>query len=381
MSESARRLVYLESEGFRNCPLHRRGAVRFAAAMVGSVLSAADRTQLLRLMRRQLNSTVHRRMNVLLLDDGWAAERIAEALYIDAETVREHRQLYKTAGISGLERLAYVGAEPDLSTEQRAKLAAELERRLYMTSKEVCGYAATEFGVEYTPNAMSKLLKRLGFVYKKPKRVPAKADAAAQQQFVEQTLAPLMATAGAETPLYFADAAHPAYIGHPACGWIKKGQTRDLKSNHGRVNVTINGALSWPEREVVRREAGTITSAAMIELFDDLAARHPTATAVSVVLDNASYNHSKEIKAYLDQPGCRIKLVYLPAYAPNLNLIERLWWLLKKKALHNQHYPRLAEFKAAIDRFFDNISRYRTEIASLITRKFQFIGGSNPQAP
>ena len=38
-------------------------------------------------MRRQLNSTVHRRMNVLLLlDDGWAAERIAEAPYIDAES-------------------------------------------------------------------------------------------------------------------------------------------------------------------------------------------------------------------------------------------------------------------------------------------------------
>ena len=169
-------------------------------------------------MRRQLNSTVHRRMNVLLLDDGWAAERIAEALYIDAETVREHRRLYETAGVSGLERLAYVGAAPDLTSEQCAKLTAELERRLYMTSKEVCAFVASGFGVEYTPNAMSKLLKRLGFVYKKPKRVPAKADAAVQRQFVEQTLAPLMAEAGAEKPLYFSDASHPAYTGHPACG-------------------------------------------------------------------------------------------------------------------------------------------------------------------
>lgn len=350
--------------------------------MAGSVLTASDRTQLLKLMRRQLPSTVHRRMNVLLLlDDGWAAERIAEALYIDAETVREHRRLYDSAGISGLERLAYVGAEPELSREQRAKLTAELESRLYMTSKEVCAFVAREFGVDYTPNAMSKLLKRLDFVYKKPKRVPAKADAAVQQQFVQQTLAPLMAAAGPETPLYFVDAAHPAYIGHPACGWIKKGQTRELKSNHGRVNVTINGALSWPGREVVRREAGKITSAAMIELFDELAARHPSATAVSVVLDNASYNHSSEIRAYLEQQGCRIRLVYLPAYAPNLNLIERLWWLLKKKALYNQYFPRLADFRAAIDGFFDNISRYHAEIASLITGTFHFIGASNPQAP
>ena len=138
-------------------------------------------------------------MNVLLLllDDGWAAERIAEALYIDAETVREYRRLYKSSGVTGLERLAYVGAEPDLTTEQRATLSAELEARLYMTSKEVCAFVAAKFGVEYTPNAMSKLLNRLGFVYKKPKRVPAKANAAAQQQLEEQTLAPLMAEAGA----------------------------------------------------------------------------------------------------------------------------------------------------------------------------------------
>jgi transposase len=334
------------------------------------------------MMRLQLNSTVHRRMNVLLLlDDGWAPERIAEALYIDAETVREYRRLYKSSGVGGLERLAYVGAEADLTTEQQAILSAELEARLYMTSKEVCAFVAARFGVEYTPNAMSKLLKRLGFVYKKPKRVPAKAKAAAQQQFVEQTLAPLMAEAGAEKPLYFVDATHPAYTGHPACGWIKKGQTRELKSNHGRVNVTVNGALSWPDREVVRREAGKITSAAMIELFDELAARHPTATAIRVVLDNASYNHSKQIKAYLSQDGCRITLVYLPPYAPNLNLIERLWWLMKKKALWNQHYPCLADFKAAINRFFDNIAAYHAEIASLITGAFHFIGASNPQAP
>jgi transposase len=350
--------------------------------MAGAVLSADDRALLLKLMRRQLNSTVHRRINVLLLlDDGWAAERIAEALYIDAETVREHRRLYESSGVSGLQRLAYVGAAPDLTSGQRDKLTAELESRLYMTSKEVCAFVSAEFAVDYTPNAMSKLLNRLGFVYKKPKRVPAKADAAVQRQFAEQTLAPLMAEAGPEKPLYFADAAHPAYTGHPACGWIKKGGTRELKSNHGRVNVTINGALSWPDREVVRREAGKITSAAMIELFEELASRHPTATAIHVVLDNARYNHSKEIKAYLQQEGCRIKLVYLPTYAPNLNLIERLWLLLKKKALWNRYFPCFADFKAAIDGFFDNISDYRAEIASLITGSFHYIGASNPQAP
>src|SRR5271163_2887513 len=146
---------------------------------------------------------------------------------------------------------------------------------------------------------MAKLLHRIGYTYKMPKCVPAKADAEAQRRFVEETLAPLMAQADADNPLYFVDATHPSYTAHPGHGWIRKGQTRELKSNHGRVNVNINGALRWPDCEIVHREAGKITSAEMIKLFDDLQAWHPTATAIRVVLDNARYNHSKEIKAYI----------------------------------------------------------------------------------
>ena len=345
--------------------------------MAGTVLTPADRIHLRRMMRRQTNSHVHRRMNVLLLlDDGWTAERIAEALYIDTETVHEHRRLYDTAGVAGLERLAYAGSDAALNDSGIEALKAELDTHLYMTAREVCDFVQRTFGVSYIPNAMTKLLKRLGYVYKKPKCVPAKADAAVQQTFAAATLMPLMAQADADHPLYFADGMHPAYKGHPAYGWIRRGVDRELKSNHGRVNVNINGALSWPDRAVVHLEADKITSVAMIALFDRLAARHPAAAAIDVVLDNASYNHSAAVKAYLSRDGCRIRLVYLPAYSPNLNLIERLWWLLKKTAIWNRHYPTFAEFKAGISGFFDTLGERHQQLVSLITDRFRFIGAS-----
>ena len=350
--------------------------------MSGVILSSADRSQLLRRMRQQTPSTVHRRMNVLLLlDDGWTAERIAEALFIDAETVREHRRVYREQGVAGLERLAYQGAESDLSPQQQAELCVELDRQIYGTAAEVCDFVQTRFGIGYTPNAMSKLPGRLGYVYKKPKKVPAKANAEAQKQFLNETLKPLMAKASPQTPLYFVDGTHPTYTAHPAHGWMRKGKTRELRSNHGRTNININGALSWPDRTLVWQSAEKITSLAMIELFERLEALNRTATAISLVIDNARYNHSAEIKAYLDRPGCRIRLVYLPAYAPNLNLIERFWRLMKKEVLGNEYYPTFAEFRTAILGFLDNISDYRAKIASLITDKFDIIGVSNPQPP
>ena len=222
--------------------------------MSGAVLSPEDRAHFLRLMRHHTPSPVHRRMNaLLLLDDGWAAERVAEVLFIDAETVREHRRLYLASGVAGVERLNYEGTEPSLDAEQLEALGAELDARLYTTAKAVCAFVARSFGVTYTAHAMAKVLKRLGFVYKMPKKVPAKANEDAQREFVADVLGPLMKSANDDTPLYFADGTHPSYTAHAAHGWIRKGETRELKSNQGRQNININGALSWPGREFVHR--------------------------------------------------------------------------------------------------------------------------------
>jgi transposase len=72
-------------------------------------------------------------------------------------------------------------------------------------------------------------------------------------------------------------------------------------------------------------------------------------------------------------------LHYLPPYAPNLNLIERLWWFFKKKTLWNTHYPTFAAFRGAIHHFFDNIAERQAELVSLITDKFYLIGEPNTQ--
>src|SRR5262249_35818985 len=106
--------------------------------MSGLILAAEDRGHFLRLMRRQINSTVHRRINVLLLlDDGWEPGRIAEALYLDEGTVAQHRRRYETQGREGIERLEYIGRAAALSVEQQEQLAKYVDAQVPLTSKEV----------------------------------------------------------------------------------------------------------------------------------------------------------------------------------------------------------------------------------------------------
>ena len=62
-----------------------------------------------------------------------------------------------------------------------------------MTAKAVCAFVARTFEVTYTTHAMAKLLKRLGFVYKMPKKVPAKAArSGAAAKFEAEVLGPVM---------------------------------------------------------------------------------------------------------------------------------------------------------------------------------------------
>lgn len=72
----------------------------------------------------------------------------------------------------------------------------------------------------------------------------------------------------------------------------------------------------------------------------------------------------------------KIKLVFLPAYSPNLNLIERYWKFFKKKVLYNRYYEKFEEIKEACERFFRQSRRYLKELRSLLTENFQIIGAS-----
>jgi len=74
-------------------------------------------------------------------------------------------------------------------------------------------------------------------------------------------------------------------------------------------------------------------------------------------------------------PAPKIQLVYLPPYAPNLNLIERVWKFFKKMILYNKYYPTFSEFKEVCLSFFKkrNLKMYRRELDSLLTENFQIV--------
>lgn len=308
---------------------------------------------------------------VVLLASGWSAEDIGEALLIDPNTVRNHFKRYREGGLAALGQVAYRGSRCVLSGEELALLDAHLQAHLYQTAKAVAHWVEEQFGVTYTESGMTALLHRLDYVYKKPRLIPGKAAPEAQKAFLEE-YEKLKETKGEEDPIYFMDAVHPQHNPVIACGWIKRGEEHAVRSNTGRKRVNINGAIDLERLEPVVRFDETINADSTIALFEALEQINLIASFIYVICDNARYYRSKRVQEYLKTS--RIKLVFLPPYAPNLNLIERLWKFFKKKVLYNRYFETFAEFKAACEEFFAHPAKYQRELRSLLTENFEIVG-------
>jgi transposase len=308
---------------------------------------------------------------VVLLATGWSAEQVAEVLQIDPNTVRNHFRRYQQGGIKALGHVAFRGSVCALDAAQLAVLDAHLQTHLYQTAKAVACWVKDTFEVDYTESGMTALLHRLGYVYKKPKVVPGKADPEAQRAFLEQ-YEKLKQDKGQEDPIYFMDATHPQHNPVIACGWIKRGEEHAVRTNTGRQRVNINGAIDLERLAPVVRFDDTINADSTIALFEQLERVNRVAARIYVICDNARYYRSKAVNEYLKTS--RITLVFLPPYAPNLNLIERVWKLFKKRTLYNRYFETFADFKAACEDFFANPGKHHRELRSLLTESFEIVG-------
>lgn len=73
-----------------------------------------------------------------------------------------------------------------------------------------------------------------------------------------------------------------------------------------------------------------------------------------IVLDNARIHHAKLLKPFLEENKDFLFLHFIPPYSPELNPIERVWWLMRKSITHNRYVKTINErleqyFKWAIE--------------------------------
>jgi transposase len=172
----------------------------------------------------------------------------------------------------------------------------------------------------------------------------------------------------------FLDPVHQIHNNENDYAWQLKGKagTKTVLANTGRRRLNIIGALNpLALRATTLLAEGSCDREMMKVFFRHIRSDYPDAPTITVFLDNATYNRAYDVQKAAED--LKITLVYLPPYAPNLNLIERLWKFFKKKVMKNTYYPTYEAFYAAVTDFFKNFQKYEKELASLITFNFEII--------
>lgn len=307
---------------------------------------------------------------ILLLNDCWSYEKISQALLLDESTIRRNEKEYLKGGINSLLTLEYKGSEPSLSNTQLEELATHLDNQIYISSKQICFYVEKKYGKKYTQSGMTKLLVRLGFVYKKPKVVPGKINVSAQLKFVEKYKT-LKKNLGKKEKIYFMDAAHPQHNVKATYGWIKRGKNKTIPSNTGRRRLNINAAINIKDKKVIEDEVESVNAETVISFFKKVEQKNIDCEKIYVICDNARYYRNKNVTKFIS--SSKIELVFLPPYCPNLNLIERLWKFCYEKVLYNKYYDKFSDFKNAVMGFFENICNFKEELDKRLVEKFQIV--------
>ena len=174
--------------------------------------------------------------------------------------------------------------------------------------------------------------------------------------------------------VYFVDAAHLLHNAVPSQGWIKRGTTVELKTNSGRNRLNVLGAYSPDDHTLVSIDGTESCDAELVcQLLRKVRATNP-GKRLLLVLDNARYQRAAIVQALAKR--LRIRLLFLPPYSPNLNLIERFWKFLRKQVLRNTYYATFAEFRAAIQRLLANLDTYAEELSTLMTERFHLFGST-----
>jgi transposase len=305
---------------------------------------------------------------VYLKSQGLLHKEICRLTRISENTLRSYLRQFQEGGVERLKRLDFAKPVSEMAEHREA-----LEEYFRKNPPRSTGQAAADIerltGIRRGLTQVRKFLTGMGLRCRKLGMIPAKADAAAQREFLDERLWPRLRQAQRlRRVVCFVDAAH--FVHGPYLGYLWCFVRLLIRGPSGRKRFNVLGAIDAVTHELTTVCNDTVINAeAVCELLRALAARYAS-LPLTLVLDNARYQRCAVVQQLAKE--LRIELLFLPAYSPNLNLIERLWKFVKKECLSCRYYEDFLRFKAAIVECLEGVEgKHKPSVRSLLTLNFQ----------
>lgn len=215
--------------------------------------------------------------------------------------------------------------------------------------KGVREWVARQYEKQLSPRSCLRYLHRLGFVWKRPKRLLLKADAAKRAAFVDVYRTLLADATARGARIFFADEALFRADGDLRGLWVRRGSEALVASTSPGRGEKANyyGAVCLETGEVCAVQIeGTSTAKTSVAFLKALREEFPG--ELIVIWDNGPAHRGDALREYLATPDLKLQLVALPAYSPDYNPAEELWKWIRDEVTANTCFGTGARVAAAV---------------------------------
>lgn len=231
-------------------------------------------------------------------------------------------------GVEGIKPTFRGGRHSKLSNTQKEELKSKLERQGNTTTKEARKLISDEFGVHYSVDSVTRVLRSLGMRYAKPYPIDYRRPEDAECRLKSSLDASLEKLQDIEAPwrvlVGFFDECSPQSCANTVRVW-SFGKPKAVKDTSKYRANTLGFYAPFGKSIVGFRDDSKKES--VCSFLQEVKANNPD-DKILLILDNFPSHKAAATKAKALELS--IDLIFLPPYSPDLNPIEQIWRGVKR---------------------------------------------------
>lgn len=222
------------------------------------------------------------------------------------------------------------------------------------TLKRLVGWVKETFAIDCSRETLRRILKELGFSWKKARKLLNKANPQKRAAFLEQLEGLLDEALQERCWVVYLDEAHVHLDTDEGYGWSLCGQRFWVSSSSpGLAKVSFYGLYLYNLGQVRIWPFERANKEQTVEVLKRLRLEFPD-VPLKLIWDGAPYHRAQMVQEAAQI--LEITLVPLPAYSPDFMPVEHLWHWLREDVTYHTCYEQEADLIAQVDCFQHQIN-------------------------
>ena len=222
------------------------------------------------------------------------------------------------------------------------------------TLKRLVRWVQDTFHIDCCRETLRKVLKSLGFSWKKARKLLNKANPEKRAAFLKQLEGLLDEALHDQCLVVYIDEAHVHLDTDEGYGWSIKGERFWVSSSSpGLEKVSFYGLYLYNLGQVRLMPYDRANRFTSVDVLKRLRVEFPD-IPIKLIWDGAPYHRAQLVKDAAD--ALAITLVPLPSYSPDFMPVEHLWQWLREDVTYHACYDQKAELIAQVNRFQQRIN-------------------------